>query len=92
MTDIDPLKKDKLAPRTLSRHEEGWLLREAEELVILAGSVLVPASIKAVRDLSIIKLMLNTGLLIFELYDLELDDVTLIPRTGRLLVRAGKGD
>ena len=91
-TDIDLLKKEKLAPRALTKQEEGRLLREAEELVALAETKTDPARIQAVRDLSIIKMLLNTGLRISELCDLDLGDVVLTPKTGHLIVRAGKGD
>jgi integrase/recombinase XerC len=43
------------------------------------------------RDLSIVKLMLNTGLRVHELCGLLWSDVTMTERKGVLVVRSGKG-
>ncbi|MBK6426128.1 MAG: site-specific integrase [Blastocatellia bacterium] len=43
------------------------------------------------RDLSIVKLLLNTGLRVHELCGLEWSDVTMTERKGVIVVRSGKG-
>jgi len=65
-------------PRWLDRREQNALLRALEH----GGSD---------RDLSIVKLMLNTGLRVHELCGLLWSDVTMTERKGVLVVRSGKG-
>ena len=44
------------------------------------------------RDFSLLTLLMNTGLRLSELVDLELDDLQLSERKGSILIRHGKGD
>lgn len=46
---------------------------------------------KSIRDLAIIEMMIQTGLRVSELVDLMLDDVELGERSGKVIVREGKG-
>jgi site-specific recombinase XerD len=46
---------------------------------------------KSLRDLAIIETLMRTGLRVSELIDLTLADVVLSERTGKVIVRAGKG-
>jgi integrase/recombinase XerC len=65
------------APRWLTRNEQLALLRAARR-----GSA---------RDLAIVQTLLGTGLRISELAALELSDLEIRERSGRVQVRAGKG-
>jgi site-specific recombinase XerD len=71
-------KQERMGPRWLDRREQNSLLRAVER-----GDV--------VRDIAIVKLLLNTGLRVDELCSLTWKDVTLTDRKGTLIVRKGKG-
>lgn len=73
-----PIKEALLGPQWLDRHSQHALLRKVE-----AG--------KNQRDITIIKLLLNTGLRVSELCDLMWSDVKITTRKGNLTVRSGKG-
>jgi len=83
------VRKQTLAPRWLSKREEAALLRTAERAKQRSSNDLV-AHFLAVRDWAIVTLLLHTGLRVSELAALRLEDVTLRPRSGWLLVH-GKG-
>ncbi|MDQ6613812.1 MAG: tyrosine-type recombinase/integrase [Actinomycetota bacterium] len=68
-----------VAPRALSVDEQRRLLRAAER----GGSV---------RNAAVVHLFLFGGLRIGELSALELDDVLVSARKGKVIVRSGKGD
>jgi integrase/recombinase XerC len=73
-----PIKETQVGPQWLNRNEQHALLRKVEE-----G--------KNQRDITIIKLLLNTGLRVSELCDLMWSDINIMARKGRLTVRNGKG-
>ena len=66
------------APRALSVDEQRLLLRSAER----AGA----------RDRALVVLMLFAGLRIGETVALQIDDVSISTRKGRVVIRSGKGD
>ena len=68
-----------VAPRALSIDEQRRLLRAVER----NGSV---------RNAAVVHLLLYAGLRIGELSALELDDVVVSARKGKVIVRSGKGD
>lgn len=68
----------KLAPKWLKRPEQNALIRQARK----KGSL---------RDMAIVTLLLNTGLRVSELCDLEIGDLEISDRKGSVHVRAGKG-
>lgn len=45
----------------------------------------------AIRDHCFLVILLNTGLSVSELIDLELSDITMTDRKGEMVVLAGKG-
>jgi integrase/recombinase XerC len=93
---IKGVKIEDLAPRWLDRQEQYRLLRAAEERVQIGdvkagGDTSAPAYIRPRRDRAIVVLMLNTGLRLSEVAALRLDDVEIKPRSGKVIVRSGKG-
>lgn len=72
------VKQEKLAPRALSRKEQNALLRAVER----GGSV---------RDRALVYLLLFCGLRVGELVGLEVEDLEIKERSGKLMVK-GKGD
>jgi integrase/recombinase XerC len=71
-------REERHGPRWLDRREQSKLLRVVERADQL-------------RDLALIKLLLNTGLRVQELCALTWRDVALSTRKGTLTVRSGKG-
>jgi integrase/recombinase XerC len=74
-----PVRETKHAPRWLTRIEQHRLLRAVER-----GRV--------IRDVAIVKVLLNTGLRISEACALEWRDIRISERRGELIVRKGKGE
>lgn len=74
-----PVPQERPGPRWLDRREQNALLRAVER----TGKV---------RDLAIVRLLLNTGLRVQELCDLTWKDVAVSERKGLLTVRQGKGE
>jgi integrase/recombinase XerC len=74
-----PVRETKHAPRWLTRLEQHRLLRAVER-----GRV--------VRDVAVMKILLNTGLRVSEVCALEWRDVRISERKGELIVRNGKGE
>ena len=72
------VREEKVGPQWLNRNEQHALLRKVEE-----G--------RSQRDLTIVKLLLNTGLRVSELCGLLWIDLKLTSRKGRLIIRSGKG-
>lgn len=91
----DPLRwlhstrEQALAPKWLTHKEQSAVVREAERA--LAAARTEAKRLDAQRDLSLIVLLLNTGLRISEACELEPGDAELHERSGRLTVRSGKG-
>ncbi len=73
-----PIREEQVGPQWLEKKEQHALLRAVE-----FG--------KNQRDLTIIKLLLNTGLRVSELCSLMWSDIKITSRKGRLIVRSGKG-
>lgn len=80
VTDVKPVKTNEaIAPRWLTRQEQAALMRA------------VRASGNA-RDEAIITLLLHTGLRVGELCRLHKEDIIIGERSGKVIVRAGKGN
>jgi len=73
-----PIREEKVGPQWLDRSQQHALVRKVEQ-----G--------KNQRDLTIIQLLLNTGLRVSELCNLRWNDIKITSRKGRLIVRSGKG-
>ena len=73
-----PIRAEKVEPQWLDRSSQHALLRKVEQ-----G--------KNKRDITIIKLLLNTGLRVGELCDLMWSDIKITTRKAHLTVRSGKG-
>lgn len=77
------------APRWLDKREQAALLRELE--LQRNGATTDNGRFRALRDQTIVVLMLNTGLRIGEVCNIVLRDLTISARKGAVLVREGKG-
>ena len=86
---IKNIEEQAHAPKWLLKKDQQKLLRELEKEVNAARTP--PAKRQAIRDYSIVVLLLNTGLRISELCDLDMGDIVSNPRSGHLRVRKGKG-
>lgn len=86
---VKGVEDQNLAPRWLDRKEQAALVREAERALNAARTE--AAKIQAIRDRTVIILLLNSGLQIAELCTLSKKDVELTDRKGKLIVRQGKG-
>lgn len=87
---IRPIQMQKLAPKWLDRGQQNSLISTAEKALNAAQTE--AAKMLAQRDLTIIQVLLNTGLRIGELCDLSLVDVVMSPKKGKIIVRRGKGE
>jgi integrase/recombinase XerC len=67
------------APKWLNRIEQNALLRHIEQIA-------------SIRDITIIKVLMNTGLRVQELCDLKWSDIVIAERKGNLTVRNRKGE
>jgi len=85
-----PVDSVKLAPKGLDRKQQRDLIQAAEKALNTAKTL--PAKQMAQRDLTIIKTLLHTGLRVSELCSLELSDVSISPKKGKIVVRSGKGN
>ncbi len=86
---IKGVSQQKHAPKWLDRKEQAAVLREAERRIQAAKTE--PAKRQTIRDHCILTVLLNTGLRVSELVDLEIEDIIMSERKGELRVRAGKG-
>jgi integrase/recombinase XerC len=86
---IKSIAQQKHAPKWLDRREQAAVLREAERRIQAVKTE--PAKRQAIRDHCVLVTLMNTGLRVSELIDLELSDITMTDRKGELVVRAGKG-
>ena len=89
-SDVRGVRQQGIAPRWLDKRAQGRLERAAERAAAAARTL--PARRLALRDLALLRLMLNTGLRAGEVCALRVDDVTLGERSGKVRVRAGKGN
>jgi site-specific recombinase XerD len=87
---IKSIAQQKHAPKWLDRKEQAALQREAERRIQAAKTE--PAKRQAIRDNCILVVLMNTGLRVSELINLEMTDISMTDRKGELLVRAGKGE
>ncbi len=76
-TDTHGLRPPQPAPKALSDHEVRRLLRAVHR----KGNL---------RDIAIIEVLLSTGLRVSELLNLQVGDVEIRPRSGKITVRRGK--
>ena len=83
----DPAARVKLVGRGAPAAPEGLEGREAAALLRAAGR-----GRHGVRDVAIVQALLQTGLRIGECAALDLEDLVVGERGGRLTVRAGKGN
>jgi len=90
MRGVRPVPIQKLAPKWLDRGQQNSLISTAEKALNAAQTE--SAKMLAQRDLTIIQVLLNTGLRIGELCDLTLADVVVSPKKGKIIVRQGKGE
>lgn len=73
-----PIKEQASAPKWLDRLSQHSLCRVVEKN-------------RKIRDIAIVKLLLNTGLRVSELCALTWNDIKISPKKGRLSVNHGKG-
>jgi site-specific recombinase XerD len=72
------IPEEKIGPQWLDRNEQHALIRKVEQS-------------NNKRDITIIQLLLNTGLRVSELCSLMWSDIKITSRKGSLIVRSGKG-
>jgi integrase/recombinase XerC len=90
---IKRMKQAAAAPKWLTRPQAFALLRTVEERVQLADIKRHEAGRwLARRNAAMIALMLHAGLRVAEVCAIQPDDIQLLPRSGRVIVRHGKGD
>jgi site-specific recombinase XerD len=77
-------------PRWLDKRDQGKLLKQIQ--IQENGSITLKKKILSTRNRVIIMVMLNTGLRVSEICNLEIKDLTINPRSGSLEVRAAKGN
>lgn len=80
---IKLVEKQKLAPKWLERNEQNKLVREIEK---------EKNDFKRARDLAIAHMMMQAGLRVEEVADLEIKDIEVNCRSGNVIVRHGKRD
>ncbi len=90
------IHESELTPRWLTKSEMENLLREAENQVNAAigktkGKTEHPGYVRAMRDLTIVSVLLATGIRLSELANLHLEDFVINPRSGKMTVHYGKG-
>jgi len=85
---IKLVEKQQLAPKWLEKNNQSGLLREIEraENKYTNGD----NTFKTRRDKAIFSLMLKSGLRVEEVVKLEMDDVVINARSGKVVVRHGK--
>jgi site-specific recombinase XerD len=86
------VKKTPHAPKWLDRNEQFALQREMERDLQIAQMRYPKRWLTRRRDVSLVTFMLNTGLRLSEVIALNLDDIEMSERKGRVLVRRGKGN
>lgn len=78
-------------PHWLTRQERATLIRTVESEVEQAILRYPRLQVQYRRDAAIVLLLLHTGLRLREVQALNMDDVTLGERSGKVVVRSGKG-
>ncbi|HLA99550.1 MAG TPA: tyrosine-type recombinase/integrase [Anaerolineales bacterium] len=87
---IRPMGETELAPRWLNRPDQGRLMRQLERQI--NGAATDAWRKQAARDAAMVLLMRYAGLRVGEVVALNLGDITLSERAGRVDIRRGKGD
>lgn len=87
---VDRLAEGEQAPRWLTPKETHRLLRQLE--LQINGSKTTVGKLQAIRDHAVVALMLYAGLREDEVSRLDVEDLTLSERKGKVIVRRGKGD
>jgi len=88
--DLKGKESEELPPRWLEKREQQRLLRQLEKEVNTVCTDQVHW--QALRDQAIIGMMLYAGLREMEVVDLDVNDITLGERSGKVVIRSGKGD
>lgn len=89
---VKPVSEVQQAPKWLARPQTHALLRAVQQAVQLAQLKKLEFSLLiATRTKAMIILMLNTGLRVSELCDLQVGDIELGQKSGSVTVRWGKG-
>jgi len=86
---VRSVKKQKMAPKWLSKREQYKFQREIESQLFSARTE--AAQRQALRDQAAVALMSQAGLRVSEISALEVGDLEISERRGTVLVRSGKG-
>lgn len=89
MSGVDPADEVELAPRWLEKNDLARLLRRCE--INIHGATSDAWRFMAIRDQAMIYLMAYAGLREGELVALDLADIDLRERSGKVIIRLGKG-
>ncbi len=93
--DVQGIQQARRNPKALTAQEAYRLQREAAAQRQLAqakaGEEVLPAVVDAVRDEALLNLLLYTGLCVSESAALRVEDVALNGKSGKVIVRSGKG-
>jgi site-specific recombinase XerD len=90
MMDINGAERGARSPRWLTKAEFGRLMRQVEVEVNGANTELRKR--RSLRDAAMISLMAFGGLRESEICGLQVRDVEIGPRKGKVIIRRGKGD
>ena len=86
---VQPMEKASLPPRWLDRQEYARLMRQVEQNINAANTPLRRHAAR--RDAAMVALMVYAGLREFEVTALQTGDVEISERSGRVIIRQGKG-
>lgn len=89
-TGVRPMDEMEQPPRWLNRPDQGRVMRQVERLANTASTAAWQK--QAARDQAMFALMRHSGLRVSELVALNMGDLSLTERGGRVIVRRGKGD
>lgn len=87
--DIKQIKEQQLSPKWLDKKTQFAILRTVDRNILASKTRLQKQN--AIRNKSIIVVLLNTGLRIAELCDLKISDLLITDHKGLITVRHGKG-
>lgn len=90
MDGVEPKESQELALRWLDDDEYGRLQRALERRIKAAVTVFERDC--AVRDWAMLALMVHAGLRIGDVAALDLDDIVIGERSGKVIIRSGKGE
>lgn len=86
---IKGVGEQKNTPRYLTKPEKNALLQETNKN--LTGAQTIAARRQAIRDKAIVTMLLNTGVRVSELCNLELNDIKMNKNSGRVKIKATNG-